>query len=241
MDKMSSDGFLVLRVNESLNQAKTVFSLQSLLKKKLQAYDFSLVIPYCDAITKVKKNAYDARDAISVFQNFYSSSRQEGANYSSVEEIVSEINEEMNDERYEQIDALVNKAYDEVTFVNSQYSSLGVFYSATTRGVLSFFKDNWLYLVSSAAVILVLYLIFRKPIKRFSLKKRIRRLQFRKKSLKDMLMQTQRDYFNFGKISEGTFNIRTKKLGELIRDIDRQLPLLEEEMIKLSGRRNKTP
>ena len=48
-------------------------------------------------------------------------------------------------------------------------------------------------------------------------------------------METQRDYFQYGKIPEGEYNIKTKRFAELVRDIDRQVPLLKEEIIKLRG------
>ena len=48
-------------------------------------------------------------------------------------------------------------------------------------------------------------------------------------------MKIQKDYFQEGKIPEGEYNIKTKKYAELIRDIDRQIPLLQEELAKFQS------
>ena len=50
-------------------------------------------------------------------------------------------------------------------------------------------------------------------------------------------MNVQKDYFQYGKIAEGEYNIKTKKFAELIRDIDRQVPLMQEELAKLNRTR----
>ena len=52
-------------------------------------------------------------------------------------------------------------------------------------------------------------------------------------------MKTQREYFNEGSISEGTFNIKIKKLAELVRDIERQIPLLQEGLAKIDWENKK--
>jgi hypothetical protein len=52
-------------------------------------------------------------------------------------------------------------------------------------------------------------------------------------------MQCQKNYFQFGTLPEGEYNIKIKKYAELVRDIDRQIPLLQEEMAKLKMSKEK--
>jgi hypothetical protein len=48
-------------------------------------------------------------------------------------------------------------------------------------------------------------------------------------------MKSQQDYFQTGKIADSDYKIRAANYAELVRDIDRQVPLIKEELAKLSG------
>jgi len=233
LKNMQENNFSVLRVNDSLKQALTLYDSQSVLKDKKKKYDFSIVIPYCDEIKNITEDADNARDEIIVLERVYSISIESGMNSSSIDSLILEINQEMTNERYEKVDPLVQKAHSEITRVTSEYTTLGIFYDSTTKGIKSFLKENWIWIVSSLVFLIILYWIYRKTIRRWKVRRKIEKLNLRKKTLKDMIMATQKDYFNLGKISENTFSVRTKKLAELVRDIDRQIPLLEEEIMKL--------
>ena len=45
--------------------------------------------------------------------------------------------------------------------------------------------------------------------------------------------KTQKEYFQKGNISEADYQLRSKNFATLVRDIDRELPLLEEKLIKV--------
>jgi len=64
------------------------------------------------------------------------------------------------------------------------------------------------------------------------LRKQLKNLKIRKESLRDLIGNTQKDYFQFGKMSEREYEIRTRNFAEMIRDIDRQIPLVEEKLVK---------
>ena len=78
---------------------------------------------------------------------------------------------------------------------------------------------------------------FWKKVKIRLIKGKIRKLELRKKTIKTLISNTQKDYFERGNLSEGNYNIRTKKFGELILDIERQLPLLNEGLAKLDKKK----
>ena len=64
-------------------------------------------------------------------------------------------------------------------------------------------------------------------------------LHTRKKVINNLLKNTQKDYFKTRKMSEADYKIRIKKFKELIRDIDRQIMVLKEDLFKLN-KKNKT-
>jgi hypothetical protein len=230
---MHENNFSIQRINESFKQAESLYNSQILLGTQNKSTDFSLVIPYCDEIKIIKDTAFEARYEFEAFLIFYNESITRQMNSSSIELIISEIHEEFTSERYENVKPLVEKAYQETISVKSSYTSLNVFYKATTKSLKQFFIDNWVYIASVIVFILLILIIFRRPFLKYRLKRKISYLQLRKTTLKELIMRTQEGYFNKGNVSEGTYNLRTKKFADLVRDIDRQIPLLEEEYIKL--------
>jgi hypothetical protein len=98
-----------------------------------------------------------------------------------------------------------------------------------------FFIENWKVMIISLTALLILFLVYRTSIYKMLVKRKIDDLSARKESLRRMIMKTQKDYFEGGSISESLYTIRTKSFAEMIRDIDRQIPLLQEKLFLYSG------
>ena len=233
LNEMQNQDFSNQRISDTLKQMQSLYDAQISYKEKGKSYDFSLVLPYCEEVKKIKSDAFIAKDALDALNKFYQDSITKDIDTSYIDSIILEINQEIKSERYEKVPDLVDKAYTEIIKVKSSQTTLNLFYSTTGRGLKKFFLDNWLFLTITFIILLVFYIIYRKAISKWIVNKKIEKLNLRKKTLKNMVMDTQREYFNKGDISESTFRIRTKKLAELIRDIDRQIPLLQEDLMKL--------
>ncbi len=242
MDQMALEGFKVNRINDTLKQANLTFAAQLSLKAKNRNYDFSSIISSCDEIKSLYDSATAARDEIDSLLKFYNDSVVPGMNTSTIDSILNEINSEMNDERYEKVKPLTDKAYSEIINVKSSYTALNVFYQSTAKGFKAFlFAKNPLFQIANWAVSLILiiiltfiYFVYRIKIHEMIINRKMEKLTIRRKTIKTLIMQTQKDYFQYGKISEGDYNIKVKKFAELIRDIDRQVPLLQEQLAKLN-------
>jgi hypothetical protein len=231
--QMTTEGFNVLRVNDTIKEAQAYFNSQLILKEKKKSYSFSKVEEYCKSIEEIHKNALDARDSFNALILFYNTSVVPGMNTSTIDGLITEIKDGIRNERYEETLGLIDKTYDEISNVKAAYTALNAILQNTTRGLKSFFLKNWKTIIISLIVVIVLLIIYRIKIMRWILSRRIEKLKIRKKTIKELIMQIQADYFQYGKIAEGEYNIKTKKFAELIRDIDRQMPLLQEQLIKL--------
>jgi hypothetical protein len=66
------------------------------------------------------------------------------------------------------------------------------------------------------------------------LNKKLEHLYLRRTTLKKLIAKTQKEFFEKGTIDETTYHIRLNKYGEIIRDINRQIPLVKEELESLS-------
>ncbi len=250
MQLMLDDGFHVLSINDSLRQAESIFVSQTVLKEKKKPYDFSLVVSYCEGIAQIREDALVARDDYNSLTKFYNDSVVAGMDTSSIDSIISDLQENIDVERYTENKPLIDKAYTEITKVKSSYTAINLFYQSTAKGIKSFFiakntlvsipalnfePKNWQVLLGVVVLLAIALFIYRIRIMKSMLITKLERLQNRKKTIKELIMQTQKDYFQYGKIPEGEYNIKTKRFAELIRDIDRQIPLLQEDIARLSG------
>ena len=64
-------------------------------------------------------------------------------------------------------------------------------------------------------------------------------LMTQKKALNTLIQNMQKSYFKTKKLSETEYTIKLKKFKELIRDIDRQIMVLKEEMFKTKRRKKR--
>ena len=95
------------------------------------------------------------------------------------------------------------------------------------------FRSNWIYLSSVLVILFVFFLVYKNAVKKWLIKRKIAYLEVEKQTFKNLIRRTQKNYFELGKMSESGYVIKTKKFAELIRDIDRQIPLLKEEFVKI--------
>ena len=238
--ELQAANFSIARANDTLIQAENLYLSQVLVEQRSRTAQFDLVFPYCDTIANLKVNAYNSRDAFIALSRFYNESFvNTNINTSSVGAIMSQISDEIKSERYEKVQGLVTQAYTEIINVKSESSTLNLFYQSTTRSLQKFFLDNWKTIILSLTVLIVLFFVYRASIYRMLIRKKITNLQARKESLKNLIMKTQKQYFEGGNISESSYTIRTKSFAEMIRDIDRQIPLLQERLFLYSGGRSK--
>jgi hypothetical protein len=239
LNELIENNFSYQRVEDSLNNAQNIYDSQVILLQSGKSVDFSLIIPYCDEIFKIRNFAFDAIDQYSSLKKFYNVSITSDMNSSSINAIFYEIWEEIDSERYEKVPELVDKAYEEISKVKSSHTALNIFYDATTRSFKKFLEKNGLFILIIVFLLLLFFLVFNKKISKRIIENKINHLELRRKTLQDLIKKTQMDYFQNGTISEGNFNLRTKKFAEFIRDIDRQIPLLKEELAKINRQRKR--
>jgi len=82
----------------------------------------------------------------------------------------------------------------------------------------------------TAILLFALFFALRNTIRRHRLGARLRRLHKRLVILDELLKETQKQYFEEHSISDGEYHLRVRKYGELMRDIHRQIPLLQEQI-----------
>jgi hypothetical protein len=64
---------------------------------------------------------------------------------------------------------------------------------------------------------------------------RLDRLRAEQEVIRSLIAKSQKDYFEKGKLSEATYHARIEKYSEMIRDLERQIPLINEELARAKG------
>lgn len=89
-------------------------------------------------------------------------------------------------------------------------------------------------IVTISLVVLLLLLIFWNALKRLKQRIELNNFIVQKKAITGLIKEIQNNYFKSKKISESEYRIKLKKFKELIRDIDRRVMLLKEEIFKMN-------
>ncbi len=223
----------IIRANESLQESIQLYSAQLALEETGKKANYNLVIEYALKVSEIKKIAFKSEDELKIFLETYEKSEKE-ANLSEMSEEYSNIINSFKEERFEDTIGLINKGYDKLSEVQSSQTTLRLFYSTTSKTLKKFFVDNWLKLIIGGIIIILFLLIFWKAISKIRIKMKFNNLVLQKNTLKELIKRLQYNYFKKGIVSEREYSTKLSKFEELIRDIDRQIPLLKEEMIKLN-------
>ena len=85
-----------------------------------------------------------------------------------------------------------------------------------------------------SGIVLVLLLVFWKAISKYLVLRKIKYLETKKNVLNNLIQKVQVNYFKDKNASENEYRIKIKTFDEMIRDINRQIPLLKEEIAKIS-------
>jgi hypothetical protein len=231
---LTSYNISLTRFNDSYSQASNLYEAQVIIEGRKGKVNYGGVISYCDEIASLKITAVEALDFYKVFLVFYNENIDANMNASSVEAVINQINSEISGERYENVLPLIDRGYEEISSVKSEQTALALAYGAAAKGIGGFVKDNWIWLLSIVIFLIVFYLAYRVKIAIWMLNRKLSSLLLRKDTLKRLMSEAQRDYFQYGKIPESEYRIKIKNFGELVRDIDRQIPLIQQDIARFS-------
>ncbi len=230
--EMMEKNISINRVNETYQEAFQLFLAQSALEEKGRKADYKLIIRYTSDISSVKKTAIQASDEIKIFRETFDEVGK-NTNLSEMNDEYNQIIGSFNDERFEDTIELIKTGYDRISEIQSSQTALNSFYLATSRTIKNFFKENWLRIIIIISLTLFFILIFWNNLKKLRMRMRFNHLMTQKKALNALIQNMQKSYFKTKKLSETEYDIKLKKFKELIRDIDRQIMVLKEEIFKV--------
>jgi len=230
--KMQSLNISTARVNESYNKAVELYEGQFLQEQQGKKANYAFANDSALEVCTIEGNAIKANDELQVFLEFYNNANKE-INLSAMDKEYGDIIASFSGERFEDTSRLIDIGYQRISEIQSSQTALNLFYSTTSQGIKNFLKNNWKGLSIGGVVVLLILIFFWKAIVKFRIKRKLNYLNLQKQTLNALIKRTQLDYFKYNKMSETEYGIKIEKFRELIRDVDRQIPLLKENMIKL--------
>lgn len=226
--KMVSDGLPVRRYNDTLELAEQLLEAQLELEKNKGSADYKLIQDKIEEVGVIKQKAYNVLDELHALE--MTIKQAENINQTIVNESYKEALHEFQAERFDESMAIIKGAYEEISELQATETKVKAMYDATSRGVINFIKRQYKATLTILISLLVIFLLTKKQISILRIKSKIIKLEKRRDKIKELIAQTQQGYFERKEIDETRYHIRTKKYAELVRDINRQIPLLKEQL-----------
>lgn len=231
--ELKEKGFAISRINDSYSDALSIFDAQVLLEKSNRYADYSLVRKYISDVKHIKELALLSKDKIEIFLSEYDSINK-SLDLSEMDDDYSMIIRSFEEERYEETLELVPKGYEKLNSIQSSQTAMNIFYESTTLGIKKFFYATWKYFLAAILLLIVFWVFFNKPIRKYFISRKISSLENRRKSVKGLMEKLQKEYFDSKKISESEYSIKMKSFSDMVLDISRRILLLKEEVERMN-------
>jgi len=234
--QLAYDNFSVQRVNDTFKLAKELYDFQ---KIKTNA-DFTGVLTKCEEINKIKELAYTSRDQLYGIEKSYSTFQLKmekiNANITEIVVYYNTLHQEFLDERYENVLKGIPELEKDMIEQEAKETTMNLFYKSISRNLKTIIIENYITILVIIFILIIGFLLYRTKIRIFLIKHKIAKLENEKFAVKELIKKTQKDYFEGGSIAENDYSIKTKRYAEIIRDIDRQIPLLNEQLIEMTSK-----
>ncbi len=232
ISKMRQDGLPSQNAADSYALAKQWFDGQEAIELAEGRPNYNFALQKLSEIDGLVQGTYQVNDDLKALADRLASA-DPGADLAATKSLLADATQEFNDGRIDKAKALINQAYDEVTNAESQAVHSRTIGESARRTVENFIADNWRAIVYVAAAALVVFFLFQKQIRKLLANARLKSLIRERGVIESMLKSLQKDYFEKKTVTDLTYRVKTKKYGDIIRNINRQLPLLKEELKRI--------
>ncbi|MFA4983505.1 MAG: hypothetical protein WC588_04810 [Candidatus Micrarchaeia archaeon] len=230
--KLRAEGIPYQRSRDIFTTAYQWFEGQGALELTGGQGSYSFVFDKVREIRNIERTAFAADDELRAL-SVRLQGIDPGIDLSGVRFLESDAKKEFADGRFEEAQRIARQAYETVSDAESEAEHSKTLAESARKNIETFFAENWQTMLTIAIVAGVLFFLFQKRIRKYMVESKIRSLAGERMVLETMLQGLQKDYFQHGKINDLSYHIKTKKYSDLIRAINRQLPLLREELKKL--------
>lgn len=237
MQEMLAANFSITEVNDSIAGATNLYNAYIALetKKGKGNVDFSSVISTLSKINKIKDEAFRTYDELLILESRLKEFADQ--NMSEAIEIFNEAKREFRDGRYEKSSTLIEEGYEKISELQAMATKIRIIYEAGTRTIVNFFKTRYKEIIITITIFLILFFTLKDKVYSYFVNQKIQRLELEREILFDLIKKAQVLYFNKGLLSESSYRIKIKQFSELIRDLNRRLPILKIKIEKIKEKK----
>ncbi|MBR9683520.1 hypothetical protein GOV03_03180, partial [Candidatus Woesearchaeota archaeon] len=229
MTEMIEVGIPIIRYNDTLFLAQTAYETRWALENESPGQDYSAVLSRVEELNEIRDLAFQSLDELHALESYIN--KTEGINISAAEEIYQLALEDHAKERYERSLERVDRTYDKISEMQAFETKVRAIYDATSRTFTGLLKRWWKEILIGLIIISTTLFLAHNEVSRILIRRKINFLERRKISIRNLVARKQKEYFGSGEVSTKNYHIRIKKYGELVRDINRQIPLLKERLV----------
>ncbi|MFT4303924.1 MAG: hypothetical protein ACMXYG_05130 [Candidatus Woesearchaeota archaeon] len=224
---LKEEGFTIVRYNDTLLLAKQFFAAQKEIESHNGTPNYNLVETRLNELTELRELAYLVKDELTTLEQIINAST--AVNITVIYEIYDQAYASFRAERYEESLTLIERTYVRISEQEATETRVRALYDAYSRNLTTYLKQNYKNILITIGIILLLILISQKHVRIFIINKKIKNMEVRVNSVRNLVAKTQKDYFEEGTLNESMYHTKVKKYGEILRDLNRQIPLLKEQ------------
>ncbi len=233
--ELQAAGLPALKVEDLLLEATEYAEAQRIIAANGGTPDFTKTERLIAQLRETRIAAFSLHDELKALDAYLA--EQEGIDLTVPRALRDEATKEYAAERFSSTKPLIDRSYEAVNELHAASTKAKAFYDATTKTLEAIIRAVWKPVLVVGAFLFLLFLLFRQALARFRIGRRLRHLERERTALQRLLEETQRAYFDEQTLSEGEYRIRTRKYGEMLRDLNRQFPLLQERLVMTRSRR----
>ncbi|NMI76974.1 hypothetical protein GLT92_00965 [Nanohaloarchaea archaeon] len=231
--EMNRSNIPTQRVSDLYERANESYVTQLERNRSGKESDYSMVLNTVEQIEEIRTEAFRTKDQLDILRSRIKElNKSRDLNLSGAREELEEAEIEYRDERFERSRENIDLAYQEISEAQSAVTQAQAFASATRDKFQTFLINNWKKLSATLVILSALFYLLYKEYRIYSLEKKKQNLKQKREVIQDLTSEAQEEYFQENDMAESAYNTRTDKYGEMIRDINRQIPLIDEDLEK---------
>jgi hypothetical protein len=232
VDMMKHQKLTTNRVEDLLYVANALYKEQLENEENGSAYNYNFIKIKLNEIEVVSEQAFNAYNELKLLEIEMEEIRS-SIDMEEIDGLYIIAKQELDDERYSTSIDKIDDARKKISELNSFNSRARAISTQLSKGLLNFI---WTYKYIFLVIILVpllIYLIFKKQIRKHKLNKRLKEYETQKTVLHNLIKKLQNDYFIDGNVPETSYTVKLQKYEELIRDVERKVAIVKEELLLL--------
>ncbi len=224
MTTMNNEGFTVIFINDTIIEAESALErVENALDLNYSGFSYEEVLEILKIIPERKAKAYEISDKLRALELKAENYASTSVDVTKSLVILENAKNTFNDERYESVESLIIDLENSLETAKAE-RTLGNVVANSTK---NFIQKNYLQLIILLAVIIVITIISWNRIKKIRAKNKLTTFKIEKESIKELMKETQREFYQRENISKLTYGIRMDLYREKLTELNHTIPVFE--------------